>query len=298
MNTRRNKGFSLAEMMISSVVLVTVITLSLNVMLATAKVSRGVIMDSDRGDGSRIAAESIRADAETAVAALSRVTIGGTTYSANEDTTLILARYRLDASGAIIPDNRTITVYRRESRPEGNFNLWEIEARQILGMRGVQTSRRKIAENITRFHYRLARHETLNPIGSNYGSPVNLVTGEPSGNTGRLTVVRAEWRGRTISDDSDGPTDLQRPIPVMDGLNAGDLARIGMVRTGNSLAFSDGVATGPIDVLIEIDERFGTAPNYETRANQLTCWIVGVQRTESGDRELARQIASNLRNAQ
>ena len=298
MNKRRNKGFSLAEMMISSVVLVTVITLSLNVMLATAKVSRGVIMDSDRGDGSRVAAESIRADAETAVAALSRVSIGGSTYNAHEDTTLILARYRLDASGSIVPDNRDLTVYRRESRTGGNYDLWEIEARQIIGMSGVQTSRRKIAENITRFHYRLARHETLNPISTRYGSPINLVDGEPSGNTGRLVTVRAEWRGRVVSDDSDGPDDLTRPVPTMNGLVAGDLARIQMVRTGNMLAFTDGVATAPLDVLIEVDERFSASPNHETRANQLTCWIVGVQRTEAGDRELARQIASNLRNAQ
>ncbi len=284
-------------MMISSVVLITVIAMSLNIMLATAKVSRGVIQDSDRGDSSRVAADSIRSDAETAVAALSRVTIGGTTFGAHEDHTLILARYRTDASGAVIPDNRTITVYRRENRPGGNYDLWEIEARQIIGMRATQISRRKIAENIKKFHYRLARLETLAPNSGRYGSPIELVDGEPSGDKGRLTVVRADWRGRMVSDDSDGPNDLERPIPTMNGLVSEDLARIGMARIGNNLAFTDGVATQPIDVLIEIDERYSASPNNETRANQLTCWIVGIQRTENGERELARQISSHLRNA-
>lgn len=293
----KKQAFSIAEMMISSVVLVSVIAMSLNVMLATAKVSRGVIMDSERGDGTRVAADIIRADAEVAVAALARVTVGGTTYYADEDKTLILATYRLDPSGAIIPDSRGISIYQCIPCRPGKSELWHIEARQVIGMRGEETSRRKIADNVKKFHYRLARTEALNPTGASYGSPIDLTASEPSGDRGRLTVVRAERRGRAVSDDSDGPDDLMRSIPTSDGLVAYDLGLIGMTRSGNNLSFTDGVANGPIDVLIEVDERFSATPKDETRANQITCWIVGLQRTESGDRELARQIATNLRNA-
>ncbi len=292
----KKQAFSIAEMMISSVVLVSVIAMSLNVMLTSAKISKNVITEYGNSNGSRHAADKILLETQHAYAALSRINLDGTTINAHEDNTLIIAKYRTDPSGAIIPDNRTVYIY-RVINSAGGRQLWEIEARQILGMPAEGIAKTLVADKLRTFHYRLGRHETLTPAGGGYGSPITLVNGEPAGNQARLTAINAPWKGMKIHDDSDSIWDFRVAIPYQDGLLASELTTIGMARTGNTVAFADGSTAGSLEVLLEVDERYSSNAADETRANQLSCWIITQQRDQSGVRELARSIEANLRNA-
>jgi hypothetical protein len=290
------RGFSVAEMMISSVVLVTVIAMSLNVMMTSAKISRNVIKEYGESNGSRHAADKILSESQHAYAALSRVNLDGNTINAHEDNTLILAKYRTDLNGSIVPDSRQVYIYQLRT-VSGRQQLWEIEARQLNGMPAEMVSRKMVADNVRQFHYRLGRHETLSPTGTSYGSPINLVNGEPNGNQARLTALKAPWKGREIHDDTDSVYDFRVAIPYQDGLLPSELTSVGMTRVGNNLSFTDGSTDGRLDVLLEVDERYSSNAQDETRANQLSCWIITTQRDQRGVTELARSIESNLRNA-
>ncbi|MCA0359710.1 MAG: hypothetical protein LCH41_01515 [Armatimonadetes bacterium] len=294
--THRNRGFSIAEMMISSVVLVTVIAMSLNVMLTSAKISRNVIREYGNSNGSRHAADKILSEAQHAYAALSRVDVDGTVFTAHEDNTLIIAKYRTDASGTIVPNSRDLFIYQVITAGPRQ-QLWEIQAKQLDGMPAEGVSKKMVADNLRKFHYRLSRHETLSPVAGVYGSPMNLVSGEPSGNQARLTAINAPWKGKQIHDDSDSIYDFRVAIPYQDGLLPAELASIGMSRSGNNLSFSDADTSGRLDVLLEVDERYSSNAQDETRANELSCWIVTQQRDQRGVSELARSIEANLRNA-
>jgi len=176
-------------MMISSVVLVTVIAMSLNVMLTSAKISRNVIREYGNSNGSRHAADKILSEAQHAYAALSRVDVDGTVFTAHEDNTLIIAKYRTDASGTIVPNSRDLFIYQVITAGPRQ-QLWEIQAKQLDGMPAEGVSKKMVADNLRKFHYRLSRHETLSPVAGVYGSPMNLVSGEPSGKASRSTTTQ------------------------------------------------------------------------------------------------------------
>lgn len=284
--TRKTKGFSTPELMVSGGVMLAVTVLTFEVMLTNTKLSADSVAATTQESQQRSGIDLIQQDILESNATVSTVT-AEKKFNAKDNMTLILRQPVYDGAGKVVANQKKYVVYTRKDH----------DGKQCLvRLAGIQTGTSNfdliqtdiIATDVEKLEYRLAKSISITPSVTGLLLPATATNSEPKGS--QIRMLKLEWPYNNTKLDNDIESRTSR------GVNTAQLAILGTQITTASLISSKTTPLPPVDVLYEVDEEYSSKADNSTDANQIKVWLTVKGRKDQPDTIL--RASGMMRNTQ
>lgn len=284
---RLTRGMTTMELAVSSLVMVGVVYLSFDVMVTSAKLSKAGVERAAESGESRTGFDRLTDDLRRSDAILSEGDDDDDDSAG--DVGVVMRIPATGVGGVLIPGEHKIVTYLyfASSRPDVAPGY---VVRQEAVQRGGQTGRvvqETVATRVARARYQFLRAMTVEPVSGRFPLPLRPVSCTPVGGQMKITGISAPSLGIVSGE--------------LASLNLGLVSlTLGPLRiSGNDLVVSGGLtATGPIDVLGEVDVEYSPGDDDVSVANVVRAsWVLVDPERASGSEERTLETRVVLRNA-
>ncbi len=291
---KKNRGFTVAELSVSAGVMSLVAVITCNVMVTSAKLTKGAVSTSQQTSNGRVAFDQLMNDVRQADAVLSEVTLDKT-YSYDSSGTLILRKKATDLVGNVMPNAYDVTIYTVTPSPNvkeyGTTVLKRITCRITNGTAAVPSFRPVAMPCVGKLNFALHRAETIDWSSGVFPLPGRVTFSAPSGTDIEIHGASLARLGLSL-DQSDLVTGLV------------SLAKVGVSLdiTGTLVNVPGSIATDKLDVLYSFNLSTADPVTKVTKTNLVDVviqqMIPASLAKADADRIIEMKAQASLRNAQ